>query len=173
MVVFPMQQNPILPKTKPGFKDYVPLLLVIGIVILGTVAVCTKIGFSPAHLLGYSMGFFFLIFGMFKVLDLGMFAMGYREYDLLAKNVPVWGYIYPFIELALGAAYLTSLNEPWLNMLTLTLSVLTVISVSIKLAKHETIHCVCLGNILKVPLTYVSLIEYAVMGLMAIVMLFV
>jgi hypothetical protein len=100
-----------------------------------------------------------------------MFAMGYREYDLIAKYVPAWGYVYPFIELALGGLYLAGINQPWLNWLTLILSAVVVLSVGLKLAKHETIMCVCLGNILKVPLTYVSLAEYAVMGAMAVWML--
>ena len=156
-----------LPIANPKLRDYVPLLLVIATIALGTLAVCTKIGFTPANLLGYSMGFFFLIFGMFKILDLGMFAMGFREYDLIAQRIPAWGYIYPFIELGLAAAYLAGLNTPWINGLTLTVSALIVVGVGIKLAKHETIQCVCLGNILKVPLTYVSLIEYAAMGFMA------
>ena len=159
-----------LPVANPKLKDYVPLFTVVGVILLGTIAVCSVVGFSTAHLLGYSMGFFFLIFGMFKVLDLSMFAMGYGEYDLIAKVFKPWGYIYPFVELGLAFAYLAGINQPWLNILTLVLSVLIVIGVAIKLAKREVIQCVCLGNILKVPLTYVSLIEYAAMGLMALTM---
>lgn len=165
--------TPNLPIANPTLKDYVPLLLVFSTIILGTIAICANVGFSVASVLGVSMGLFFLIFGMFKVLDLSMFAMGYREYDLIAKYVPAWGYLYPFIELSLGGLYLAGINTPWLNWLTLVLSAVVVVSVGLKLAKRETIMCVCLGNILKVPLTYVSLAEYAVMGAMAVWMLLI
>lgn len=156
-----------IPPAKPTIKDYLPLLLVFSTIVIGTIGMCAQIGFSVQTVLGASMGLFFLIFGMFKVLDLSMFAMGYREYDLIAKYVPAWGYLYPFVELALGGLYLAGINQPWLNWLTLVLSAVVVAGVGIKLAKHETIMCVCLGNILKVPLTYVSLAEYAAMGAMA------
>jgi hypothetical protein len=162
-----------LPVANPKLRDYVPLMLVIGVILLATLAVCVKVGFAPATLLGYSMGFFFLIFGLFKILDLGMFAMGYREYDIIAKRLPSWGYAYPFVELGLAMAYLAGLNTPWLNLLTTALSLVVVISVALKLQKREVIMCVCLGNVLKVPLTYVSLVEYLAMGLMALAMLVV
>jgi hypothetical protein len=118
------------------------------------------------------MGYFFVVFGAFKLLDLKNFAMGYAEYDLLTKNLPAWGFVYPFVELALGGLFLLGSPTKTTLIITILLSGLTVISVGLKLAKHEVIHCVCLGNILKVPLTYVSLVEYAIMGAMAVVMLF-
>ena len=51
------------------------------------------------------MGGFFLVFSFFKFLDLPGFARSYRSYDLLARAVPSYGYIYPFLELALGVAW--------------------------------------------------------------------
>lgn len=159
-----------LPVTNPKLRDYVPLASVFAVIIFATIAVCTKVGFTPDTVLGYSMGFFFLIFGLFKVLDLAMFAHGYREYDLIAKNLPAWGYVYPFIELGLGGLYLASDTSAETLLITIALSIITVAGVSIKLAKRELVQCVCLGNVLRVPLTYVSLAEYAAMALMAAAM---
>lgn len=162
--------TPNLPVTHPSLRDYVPLLSVFAVIIFATLAVCTKVGFTPDTVLGYSMGFFFLIFGLFKLLDISMFAHGYREYDLIAKNLPAWGYVYPFVELGLGGLYLAGDASPETLYLTIALSLITVASVSIKLAKRELVQCVCLGNVLRVPLTYVSLAEYAAMALMAVAM---
>jgi hypothetical protein len=159
-----------LPVTNPKLRDYVPLASVFAVIIFATIAVCMKVGFTPDTVLGYSMGFFFLIFGLFKVLDLAMFAHGYREYDLIAKNLPAWGYVYPFIELGLGGLYLAGDTSAETLLITITLSIITVAGVSIKLAKRELVQCVCLGNVLRVPLTYVSLAEYAAMALMAAAM---
>jgi hypothetical protein len=85
----------------------------------------------------------------------------------------VWGYIYPFVELSLGGLYLLGMSDTQTLLTTISLSAITVASVWIKLRKKEVIHCVCLGNLLRVPLTYVSLVEYAFMGVMAIAMFFV
>ena len=35
------------------------------------------------------------------------FADAYRTYDVVARRVPAYGYVYPFVELLLGAAYVT------------------------------------------------------------------
>lgn len=160
-----------LPPAHPTFRDYVPLIVVISGIIAATLITCGFAGFTLEHFLGYSMGYFFVGFGAFKVADLRNFAMGYGEYDLITKNLPAWGFIYPFVELALGGLYLFGMADTRVDLMALGLSALTVVSVWLKLRKHETIHCVCLGNLLKVPLTYVSLVEYAVMGAMALLML--
>jgi hypothetical protein len=46
------------------------------------------------------------------------------------------------------------------------------LGVVIKLLKHEKFQCACLGTFLKVPLTYVTLIEDFGMAFLAILMLF-
>lgn len=162
-----------IPPAKPSLRDYVPLMLVITGIIAATLITCAFTSYSLYNLLGYSMGYFFVVFGLFKVIDIRNFAMGYAEYDLITKNLPPWGYIYPFVELALGVAFLLGWADRRVLGITFLLSLLTVVSVWLKLRKHEQIHCVCLGNLLKVPLTYVSLVEYAIMGLMAVAMFFI
>ncbi len=162
-----------LPPTHPTLKDYTPLTLVVSGIVLATVLTCIFVGFNLNNLLSYSMGYFFLVFGAFKLADLRSFAMSYGEYDLITKNLPAWGYVYPFVEFGLGGLYLFGGADWRVDLLALILSGITVASVGIKLNKHETIHCVCLGNVLRVPLTYVSLVEYAIMGLMAVVMLLI
>jgi hypothetical protein len=97
--------------------------------------------------------------------------MGYHEYDVISKRWYTWGYIYPFIELIVGGLYLLRVDSLLLHSATILLSVIVCIGVGIKLAKHETFQCACLGTVLKVPLTKVSLVEYAAMGAMALLML--
>lgn len=159
------------PASKPN--NYVPLITIVAIIIACTMTLAINVGWSAQTLLGLSMGLFFVLFGMFKLLDLANFAMGYQEYDLIAKFFPGWGYIYPFLELAIGFLYLSGANYEWLNCLTIGLSVLICTGVGIKLAKHEVVQCACLGSILKVPITFVSLTEYAIMAAMAAVMLYI
>ncbi len=157
--------------TPKKWTDWLPLVTVIGYVI-GMTAISTGLTeFTLNNLLTYSMGYFFLFFSLFKVIDLSGFAMGFQEYDLLAKRWPIWGYIYPFIEITLAALYLLRIDDPALHLATLGLSALICIGVGIKLIKREPFHCACLGTVLKVPLTKVSLAEYATMGAMALMML--
>lgn len=157
--------------TPKKWTDWLPLITVI-FYVLGMTAISTSLTeFTLNNLLTYSMGYFFLFFSLFKVIDLPGFAMGFQEYDLLAKRWPIWGYVYPFIEITLAALYLLRVDDPALHLATLGLSALICIGVGIKLIKREPFHCACLGTVLKVPLTKVSLAEYATMGAMALMML--
>lgn len=161
----------VTPKTP--WTDWLPLLTVISYIVGLTLVVAKLTSFSTVNLLSYSMGFFFIVFSMFKIINLPGFAMGYHEYDLISKRWYKWGYVYPFIELLLGGMYLLRVDNPLLHIITIVLSVLVCVGVGMKLAKREVFHCACLGTVLKVPLTKVSLIEYAVMAIMAVMMIII
>ncbi len=43
----------------------------------------------------YFMGLFLVIYSMFKIFDLNGYADGFEMYDLLAKRVRAYAYMYP------------------------------------------------------------------------------
>ena len=51
----------------------------------------------------FMAGFFWCF--VFKMLNLKGFAESYVMYDVVAKRLPAWAYIYAFTELALGIAF--------------------------------------------------------------------
>lgn len=165
-------QKAALDPTGHSFKDYVPLiatLIFIGIATATSIAVTNN---TLQNWMMASMGYFFLFFALFKFIDLPGFKEGFSHYDIIAQRFPFWGYLYPFVELALGVFYLLHIQNPLLYWATLIVTLLNVASVVIKLRKKETFMCACLGTVLKVPLTTVTLIEYGAMGAMAAWMLF-
>lgn len=122
-------------------------------------------------MMGGFMGGFFLVFSFFKLLDVRGFAMSYRTYDLVAAAWPTWGVIYPFAELALGIAYVTNVL-PWLtSAVTVALMMVGAAGVLKALLNKRRIRCACLGTVLKLPLTQVTLAEDVVMAVMAALML--
>jgi len=156
--------------------SYAPLFIIIGLITLVVVVLAIRDlqadAFTTSNLLANFMAGFFLVFSGFKLLDLKGFKEGYTTYDLLAKRVPVYGYIYPFIELGLGLAYITRFNLELTNWITLVVMIFSVIGVSVEISKKRKIQCYCLGTVLKVPLTYVTVIEDLAMAAMAAAMLF-
>lgn len=164
--------GPVL-SSRPKLKDYLPLAIVFAVIFAGSAALTAQANWRLEAFLSFSMGLFFLLFGLFKLLDLKNFAHGYREYDLIAKFFMPWGFIYPFLEVIIGSLYLARVEAAWLNWVTILLAIIICIGVGIKLAKHEVIQCACLGSILKVPITFISLAEYAAMGVMALAMLYI
>lgn len=149
-----------------------PLLLILGY-LLGTVLLIAWVqrDFSVHLLMSRFMGGFFLVFSFFKLLNLRGFADAYRTYDVLARSIPAWGFMYPFIELALGAAFLTGWNPLFTNVATLVLMLLGAIGVFQALRNKSAIRCACLGTVLNLPMTKVTLVEDLTMAAMAGVML--
>ena len=117
------------------------------------------------------MGVFFVVFASFKFVGYKMFAMMYAGYDVIAKRFMPYSYAYPFIELALGIAYLTDTFGMGRDIFTAILMGIGSIGVYHEMKRRSGIYCACLGNVIKLPLGTVSLIEDAGMGMMAIAMI--
>ncbi len=117
------------------------------------------------------MGLFYIVFSFFKLLDLKGFPTSFRMYDPLAKVVPVYGWIYPFLELALGLMFLMRFELNIALVTTLIILGITTIGVVKTLLDKKTIRCACLGTALKLPMTEATFIENAIMIAMALFML--
>ncbi len=119
----------------------------------------------------YFMAGFFLVFSFFKLLDVRAFATAYAGYDLLAARWHGWGRVYPFVELALGMAYLSNFNPVltlWTTIVVMGFSALGVV----RAVMHKTqIQCACLGTVFKLPMSTVTVVEDVGMVLMAASML--
>ncbi len=92
--------------------------------------------------------------------------------DLLARRHSAYGYFYPFIELALGMAFLVQFVPTLTYLLTIAVFTLGAVGVISALRRGLDIDCPCMGNILSVPLSTVTLTEDLAMVLMAGFLLF-
>jgi copper chaperone CopZ len=158
---------------KSFFVTYKPLLLVFFYIFLVTLAV--EIASGEFHLHRFMPNFmagFFLVFSFFKLLDLAGFASSYSMYDLLAKKIPAYGFIYPFIELGLGTSYLLGYRPVLINAITLIVMSFSTIGVIWAVANKQKIRCACLGTGFNLPMTTVTIIEDLLMAAMAAWMLF-
>jgi copper chaperone CopZ len=149
-----------------------PLYLIVGYIAgaVGLIAFSRGDG-SPAFVMSSFMAGFFLVFSFFKFLDLRGFSDAYRSYDLLARVLPGWGLAYPFIELALGVAYLLRISPVATNSVTLGLMLIGSLGVFRTLLDKRAIRCACLGTAIKLPMTTVTLVEDLGMAAMAAAML--
>ena len=117
------------------------------------------------------MGLFYIVFSFFKLLDLKGFPESFKMYDPLAKAIPAYGFLYPFIEVGLGLLFLFREQIPLALIVTLIILGITTFGVTKTLLNKESIQCACLGTALKLPMTKATFIENSVMIIMAIVML--
>jgi len=117
------------------------------------------------------MGLFYIVFSFFKFLDLKGFPESFRMYDPLAKAVPFYGKMYPFLELALGLLFLMRVQIPLALILTIVILGITTYGVTKSLLDKKSIRCACLGTALNLPMTEATFIENAIMLVMAVSML--
>jgi uncharacterized membrane protein YphA (DoxX/SURF4 family) len=117
------------------------------------------------------MAGFFLVFSFFKMLNLQGFAETYSTYDIVAKKWNGWGYVYAFIELALGIAFLIGFNPLITNGVTFVVMSLSIIGVLQSVMNKRKIRCACLGAVFNLPMSTVTIIEDALMIAMSFIML--
>jgi copper chaperone CopZ len=117
------------------------------------------------------MAGFFLVFSFFKLLNLKGFAESYSMYDVIAKKWNGWGYVYAFVELALGIAFLTGFNPILTNSITFVVMSVSIIGVLQSVFNKRKIKCACLGDVFNLPMSTITIIEDALMIGMSAVML--
>lgn len=157
---------------KYGVKDFVPLIVIFLLIFLLTSIKQVYNGLNYMHFMRDFMGFFFIIFSLFKIIHLKGFAQAYSEYDIVAKRSIFYAYAYPFIECGLGISYLLQWNLFWISVITAVLMFVSSIGVFQALMKKEAIPCACLGVVFNIPMTYVTLLEDFLMLAMALLMIF-
>jgi copper chaperone CopZ len=153
-------------KERSFFETYKPLLLIVGLLLLVTGAIQWG-SWNAMEWMRHFMAGFFLVFSFFKLLNVKGFAESYRMYDWIAGAWPTWGYIYPFVELALGMAYLVDFQPFATNGITFVLMTLGAGSVIQSNVSKRKIQCACLGDVFKLPMSFVTIVEDGAMALMA------
>lgn len=160
----------ITEETNSKWVQLRPLFLIFGYITIASIGMHYKSWDGKEAMLDF-MGLFYIVFSFFKFLDLRGFVMSFRMYDPLAKRVSMYGWIYPFIELALGVLFLLRIVIPVALIATLFILGITTIGVTKTLLDKKTIQCACLGTALKLPMTEATFIENAIMIAMAIFMI--
>ena len=157
-------------KEKSDLHQLFPLFLIFAYIIIAS-ALLNK---NPWDINGFMldfMGLFYVVFSFFKLLDLKGFPESFKMYDPIAKVIPLYGWVYPFIEVALGVMFLMRIEIPIALIITLIILGITTIGVTKTLLDKKTIQCACLGTALKLPMTKATFLENSIMIVMAIVML--
>lgn len=168
-----LQHNEIAEQAKSWLETYKPILLIFAYITSVTFFIQLKNQtFNWMEAMRYFMAGFFLVFSFFKMLNLRGFAESYEMYDVVAKKFPIWAYLYAFVELGLGIAYLISFNPIVTNTITLLVMSISIIGVLQSVLNKKKIQCACLGAVFNLPLSTVTIIEDALMIAMSVFMLF-
>jgi hypothetical protein len=157
-----------VPLVSPWYKTYFPVLLILAyLVVLVTLSQVKAGEWSWNQMMRHFMGGFFVVFSFFKLLNLSRFAAAYATYDIAAMHLRAYGYIYPFIEVWLGAAYMADFGGLTIDLVTLVVMTISTLGVVRSLLRKQAIRCACLGTIFNLPMSRITLIEDLLMVAMS------
>lgn len=160
-------------QARSWFETYKPILLIFGYISMVTLlAQSGNERFDWMQWMRHFMAGFFLVFSFFKLLNLRGFAESYAMYDVIARRIPAWGYVYAFTELALGIAFLTDFQPFLTNVVTLLVMSISIVGVLQSVLNKRKIQCACLGAVFNLPMSTVTIIEDGLMMVMSAAMLF-
>lgn len=167
-----IDHNETVEQTRTWLETYKPILLIFFYISLITVLIqTTNHHFNFMQAMQHFMAGFFLVFSFFKMLNLKGFAESYMMYDVLARRIPVWGYVYAFLELGLGISYLLNFNPIFTNAVTFIVMSISIIGVLQSVLNKKKIQCACLGAVFNLPMSTVTIIEDGLMIIMSLIML--
>ncbi len=159
-------------KTQSWAQTYKPILLIFSYIAgISILLAFQNGGFDFMLFMRVFMAAFFLLFSFFKLLDLRGFAESYQMYDIIAKKIPIWGLLYPFVELFLGLAYLLDFQPFMTNLFCLIIMSVSLLGVLLAVFNKNKIRCACLGSVFNLPMSTITIIEDGLMIIMAFFML--
>ncbi len=151
--------------SKKANRTYFPVVAVFA--ISGLLTLATSHG-----VMGF-MGYSLILLSLLKLVDLAAFHKSFEKYDLLTGILPIYGKVYPFLELVLGLGFLSRVAP----LVTGSVSALVGVAGGISIFKavyvdKKDLNCGCVGGNSNVPLGLVSFIENGVMAVMGFYILF-
>jgi len=167
-----IHHNETTEQAKSWIETYKPILLIFGyITVIALLIQLKNDTFNYMEAMRHFMAGFFLVFSFFKFLNLKGFAESYVMYDVVARKIPMWAYLYAFIELGLGIANVINFDPFITNLVTLIVMSVSIIGVLQSVLNKRKIQCACLGAVFNLPMSTVTIIEDALMIAMSAAML--
>ena len=158
-------------QVKYTLKDYAPLAYLFGVSFV--VSIVHQHALKESGLDSFMvclMGMIFLLFSVFKLINIDGFAEGLRKYDPLAQKVRMYAMVVPFLELVFALAFLGHFDMPLLYGAVFAYAAYNAVTIRMALKNGLDTRCACLGTALNVPLSTVSFLENVFMGVMSILM---
>jgi hypothetical protein len=158
--------------TKIDNSEYKKLAGVFIVIILCASVMSFVLGFDWQEWVRWFIAGFFILFGSFKLIGYEDYINYFPTYNPIAKRFAYYNYVYPFIELLLGFLFASSLLPLFATTMALVLMGVGSYGILNQISKTDTYtKCVSLGNVIKLPLGNIALIEDTLIAVLAGIML--
>lgn len=163
------QDNYIYPEETT--KEYLKFVgVIIGLLLLSLLLTFGR-GWGIKYLWEDFIAVFLIMSAAYKIFRLEIFSVIYKSYDVVARKWPAWSYIFPFVELGLGADYLLSNGSVELYLLTVLITAISIFSFTQQPYHKSHVQYACLDRTIQLPLATISFVESLMLLAMAIIML--
>jgi len=149
-------------------REYVKAAIIIGSFLLISLISTFGRGWGAKYFWQDFIAIFLIVSAGQKMIRYELFLDIFSSYDILSKKWKPWPYLYPFIELTIGANLLLTNGSKLMYLVVVALCAITGYSVLKQRSKHIRELFACLDNSLRLPLSLVSLFESVILAITAI-----
>ena len=145
-------------------REYVKASIIIGSFLLISLISTFGRGWGVKYFWQDFIAIFLIVSAGQKMIRYELFVDIFSSYDILTKKWKFWPYIYPFIELTIGANLLLTNGSKLMYFVVIAFCTVTGYSVLKQRSKHIRALFACLDNSLRLPLSMVSLFESVILA---------
>jgi hypothetical protein len=158
--------RPRQPLHAPGYfiypdetsREYIKLAGLILFLLLLSLGLTYGRGWGVKYLFQDFIAALLITSSAYKMFRLEVFVKIFKSYDLVAQRWPMWAYVYPFLELGIGADYLLSNGSSFLYFLTFIFLGMTIYSKIFQVKSRVHLQYACLDNLVRLPISTIDFI---------------
>lgn len=151
--------------------EYLKLISIFLFLIISATTMSTLGGVNVLEWLRWFMGGFMLFFGSLKLMGVETFIKVFPLYDLIAKRIRPYKYIYPFLQIFIGMSFFIGSLDFFREAIVVLMSLASLIGITSVVSKRGAVRFSYLGTILRLRFSTVVIIENTVMIVACLLML--
>jgi len=146
--------------------------IIFGVFVLSIILTYGR-GWGVKYLFQDFLAVLLILSSAYKMFRLEVFVKVFKGYDQMAQKYPIWAYIFPFIELGIGADYLLSNGSPALYFVSLVFGGIGIYSKIWR--KHVVGHTLyaCLDTVVRLPISMINFVSSVILFVLTILIIIV
>jgi hypothetical protein len=166
-----MKQQTSIVVAEPSLKENLKLVGIFVFLLTAATIMGTLDGFNLLEWIRWFMGGFMIIFGGLKLVGIEVFIKVFPLYDVIARKVPIYKYLFSLIQVFIGLLYLLGSMSYARDITTVLIGLSGFIGMTKIVSRKGHVKLSYLGTIIKLRFSTVTLIENGVMVVLALIML--
>lgn len=166
-----MQKQTAVVQAEPSVKENLKLTAIFVFLLISATVMGTLDGFSAVEWIRWFMGGFMIIFGGLKLVGIEVFIKVFPLYDLIARRLPFYKYIYSLLQVFLGMLFLVGIFIYFRDIATIIIGASGLIGMIKVVSQRGAVRLSYLGTILRLRFSTVVLIENTIMVTLGTLML--